>query len=85
VRDQVNLIEGTSMRSAIVLLERSSLIPKHVWRGSSCHRTLAPIEFAHLITNAWKLNQQAAAEQGSIVMSLQPDGSPKDTPSVHPI
>jgi hypothetical protein len=85
VRDQVNLIEGTPMRSAIVLLERSSLIPKDVWRDSSCHRTFMPIEVSHLITNAWKLNQPTVAEQGSIVMSLQPDGSAKDPPTVHPI
>ena len=85
VRDQVNLIEGTSMRSAIVLLERSSLTPKDVWRESSCHRTLMPIEVSHLITSAWKSNQPAVAEQGSIVISLQPNGSAKDPPSVHPI
>lgn len=73
------------MRSAIVLLERSSLIPKHVWRDSSCRRTIRPIEVASLITNAWKSNQPEAAEHGSIVMPLQPDGSPKNVPSVHPI
>lgn len=73
------------MRSAIVLLERSSLIPKEVWRDSSCHRTFVPIEVAHLITSAWKSNQPAAAEQGAIVMSLQPDGSAKGPPSVHSI
>jgi hypothetical protein len=85
VRVQVNLIEGDSMRSAIVLLERSSLIPKDMWRDPSCHRTLMPIEVSHLITNAWKSNQPAVAEKGSIVMSLQPDGSAKEPPSVHPI
>jgi hypothetical protein len=73
------------MRSAIVLLERSSLIPKHVWRDSSCRRTLMSIEVARLITNAWKSNQPEVAEHGSIVMSLQPDGSAKNAPSVHPI
>ena len=44
-----------------------------------------PIEVSHLITNAWKSNQPAVAEKGSIVMSLQPDGSAKEPPSVHPI
>ena len=73
------------MRSAIVLLERSSVIPKNVWRNSSCRRTLMPIEVTHLIASTWKSNRREAAEQGSIVMSLEPDGSARDTQAVHPI
>src|SRR5262249_19038543 len=73
------------MRSAIVLLDRSSLIPKDVWRGSSCYRTLRPIEVTRLITNAWESNQSEAAEKGGIVISLQPDGSPENARPVHPI
>ena len=72
------------MRAAIVLLERSSLIPKPVWRDPCCRRTLMPIEVSRLITNAWKSNQAEVIEQASIVVSLQPDGSPKRG-SVHPI
>jgi hypothetical protein len=44
-----------------------------------------PIEVAHLLTSAWKANQAAAYEKGSIVISLQWDGSSKSAPSVHPI
>jgi hypothetical protein len=73
------------MRSAIVLLERSSVISKHVWRDTSCRRTLMPIEVEQLITSAWKSVQPEAAEQGSIVMSLRPDGAANDTQAVHKI
>jgi hypothetical protein len=44
-----------------------------------------PIEVDRQITNAWKSNRSEVAEQGSIVMTLQPDGSAKNAPSVHPI
>ena len=81
----VKLVEGISMRSAIVLLERSSVMPKHTWRDSSCRRTLMPIEVTRLIRTAWKSNQLEAAEQGSVVISLTLDGSSKDTPAVHSI
>ncbi len=73
------------MRSAIVLLERSSVIPKYAWRDSSYRRTLMPIEVTRLIRSAWKSNQIEAAEQGSIAVSLTPDGSAKDTQAVHSI
>jgi hypothetical protein len=73
------------MRSAIVLLERSSVVPKHVWRDALFRRTLLPIEVTPLITGAWKSNQPVGAEQGSIVMSLKPDGSAKDAQTVHTI
>jgi hypothetical protein len=73
------------MRSAIVLLERSSVVPKHVWRDSSFRRTLLPIEVTPLITGAWKSNQPEEADQGSIVISLKPDGSAKDSRAVHSI
>lgn len=73
------------MRSAIVLLERSSIIPKHAWRDSSCRRTLTPIEVTRLIRSAWKSNQTEASEQGSIVVSLTPDGSAGETQAIHPI
>jgi|SRR5215471_792456 len=67
------------------MLERSSLIPKDVWRDPSCRRTLLPIEVRRLITNAWNSNQDKAAEEASIIVSLDPDGSPKKLPSVHPM
>lgn len=73
------------MRSAIVLLERSSLIPKEVWRDPACKRTFMPIEVSHLVTNAWKSSRPATAERGSIVQLLQPDGSAKEPPSVRPL
>jgi hypothetical protein len=70
------------MRAAVVLLERSALIPKSEWRDSSCRRTLAPIVVGDLITGAWKGNR---LEQGCIVISLQLDGASANPPSVHPI
>jgi len=73
------------MQSAIVLLERSSLIPKQDWRDSSCRSTFLPFEIARLITNAWKSNHSEVPEQGSIVVSLQADGSAKNAHSVHPM
>jgi len=80
-----NRREAYSMESAIVLLERSSLIPKQDWRDSSCRRTFLPFEIVRLITNAWKSNQSEVPEQGSIVVSLQADGSAKNAHSVHPM
>lgn len=71
------------MRSAIVVLERSSITPKHLWRESSYCRTLAPIEVRHVIRGAWETFQCEAAEQGSIAVSLALDGSPKDNQAVH--
>jgi hypothetical protein len=73
------------MQSAVVLLERTSVIPKQIWRDSSCQRTLMPIEVAQLITGAWKSNQTVAAARGSIVISLELDGSAKCTQAVHAI
>src|SRR5215469_17216167 len=59
----------------VMLLERSSVIPKHIWQDTSCLRTLTPIEVTQLIKGAWKSNRSEAVEQGSIVMSLKLDGS----------
>jgi hypothetical protein len=73
------------MKSAIILLERSTITPKHVWRDSSFCRTLKPIEVSHLITGAWKSNQAGSAQKGSIVMSLDPEGFAKQAPSVRAI
>jgi len=72
------------MRSVVVVLERSSAIPKQDWRSAS-RRTLLPIEVASLIRNVWKSNQNNADEQGSVVLSLTPDGSTKETEAVHSI
>lgn len=73
------------MRSAIVVLERSSITPKHLWRESSYCRTLAPIEVRHVIRGAWETFQGEAAEQGAIAVSLALDGSAKDNQAVHAI
>ena len=73
------------MQSAVVLLERSSWVPKAIWRDHGFHRTLAPIEVSHLIANAWKSNQTEVAETGSIRMSLHADGSAKEPSSLHPM
>lgn len=73
------------MQSAIVVLERSSITPKYLWRESSYCRTLAPIEFRHVIRGAWEAYQREAAEQGGIVVSLALDGSAKDTQAVQTI
>jgi hypothetical protein len=70
------------MRSAVVLLERSSVISKKDWRDASSLRTFAPIEVGSLIRNAWEANRSDAAEQGSIVASLMPDGAARSTRAV---
>lgn len=83
--DWDKLVESTSMRSAVVLLERGFMIPKDVWRDSSCRRTFMPIAVANLIIGAWKSNETAVAEQGALVMGLQRDGFANDLPSIHPM
>jgi hypothetical protein len=68
-----------------VLLERGSIVPKATWRDASHHRTLLPIDVAGLIKSTWRSNQLEVAEQSSIVVPIEMDGDPKDTPSIRPI
>ena len=79
------LIEGDSVRSSIVLLTRSLCIPKREWREPSGRRTLLPIDIDPLLKSIWQANQPELPEQGSLVVSLQPDGSTAEAPSIRPL
>ena len=71
------------MRSAIVLLERSSSVPKHAWRDPAGQRTLAPFEAMQVIANTWKAHRNKIVEYGSISISLDLDGSAIGVQAVH--
>jgi hypothetical protein len=73
------------MRSCIVLLKRSLSMPKEVWREPACPRTLGQIDVEPLIKYAWRASQLERSEQGSIELSLRPDGSSEYAPSIHVI
>lgn len=71
------------MRSAVVLLERSSVIPKSVWRSSTGSRRFTTVEVSQVIAGTWKSHrQQVEAEAAVIVVPLQLDGSAKEAPRI---
>src|SRR5262245_23817996 len=70
------------MRSALVLLERNCVLPKHVWRTPSCRRTLAPIEIGPFVADAWKSCRDDPGEPTVVLISLETDGSGKRGSSV---
>lgn len=73
------------MKSAIVLLERRSLIPKQEWRSPSCSRTFAAIEVSKTITNARETHRSEARENAALLIPLRSDGSPQSPPSICPL
>jgi len=73
------------MKSAIILLERGTVIPKHIWRDPGCRRSLTAIDVEHLITDAWRSNNDAGDVHGSITVPLEADGSTKRHPLVQAI
>lgn len=71
------------MQSIVVLLKRCLSIPKQQWREQNCPRTLEPIEVESLIKKAWQGTRAGSAEQGSVELSLSPDGSLENAPLMH--
>ncbi len=63
------------MPSAVVILERSSAIPKDRWRSATQSRTWPSLDVRHIFTQLWQQHQAHLPASSYLSLALDADGA----------